>query len=83
MAAPRKFASSFVAALSAAAGVPALAVAMVTLLVAILGKDPSAALGALYTGSVGSPTSVTESLIKTTPLILTGLSVAVAFRCGI
>jgi len=65
-----------------------LLVACVTLVVVgavvlLLGGDPAKALLAILAGSIGTPTSVAETLIKTTPLIFTGLSVAVAFRCGV
>jgi simple sugar transport system permease protein len=66
-----------------AAGVLLVAVLLVALIVAALRGDPSRALAALYRGALGSPDSVVETLIRSTPLMLTGLGVAVAFRCGI
>lgn len=65
-----------------------LLVALVTVgvigaVVLLLGGDPTKALLAILAGSIGTPTSVAETLIKTTPLLFTGLSVAVAFRCGV
>lgn len=42
-----------------------------------------AAYGALVTGSVGSLKAVSETLVAATPLILAGLSVAIAFRAGL
>jgi simple sugar transport system permease protein len=56
---------------------------MVAAAVAALGGSPVAALQAIYRGAVGSPDAVVETLIRAAPLIFTGLSVAVAFRCGI
>ena len=43
----------------------------------------STAYGALFRGAFGSPTSVSETLVATTPLLLAGLSVALAFRAGL
>ena len=42
-----------------------------------------AAYGALVTGSVGSLKAISETLVAATPLILAGLSVAIAFRAGL
>jgi general nucleoside transport system permease protein len=58
------------------------------------GSDPAAALGAgltsvrdayvgLIGGSIGSPRAISETLLQATPLILTGLAVAVGFRAGL
>src|SRR6266571_989229 len=38
---------------------------------------------ALYAGSFGDPQSFSFTLVNVTPLILTGLSVAIAFRAGL
>lgn len=48
----------------------------------LTGDNPLAAAQALLNGSLGSRRALAESLAKTTPLILTGLSVAIAFRAG-
>jgi simple sugar transport system permease protein len=51
---------------------------------ALGGFDPWRALGALVTGSLGSPTAVLSiTLVRAVPLMLTGLAVALAFRAGI
>jgi simple sugar transport system permease protein len=48
------------------------------------GYDPFAALRALVRGAAGSPDAfVSITLVRTVPLLLTGLAVAVAFRAGI
>ena len=58
------------------------------------GSDPGAALLAgltsvrdayvgLIGGSIGSPRAISETLLQATPLILTGLAVAVGFRAGL
>jgi simple sugar transport system permease protein len=66
-----------------AAGLLAVAAGLTALIVVAVGADPSRALLALHAGSIGTRSSLTETLIKTTPLLFTGLSVAIAFRCGI
>ncbi len=52
-------------------------------LIAVSGGDPGRAASALFYGAFGTPTNVAGVLIKTVPLLLTGLSVAVAFRVGL
>ncbi len=46
-------------------------------------RDPFKAYGALIAGSLTSWQSISEMLVNGTPLIFTGLSVALAFRCGL
>lgn len=65
-------------------GLPALALAA-TMVVAmtlalIAGADPLATLGQIATGALGSKLALLETLNRATPLIFTGLAVAVAFR---
>jgi ABC-type uncharacterized transport system permease subunit len=55
-----------------------LAVAMALALMA--GANPLAVLGQIATGALGSKLAVLETLNRATPLIFTGLAVAVAFR---
>jgi len=52
-------------------------------LVLTTGSNPVAAYGALLRGAVGSPEAVGRTLLGATPLIFTGLAVAVAFRAGL
>ena len=47
------------------------------------GSNPFIAYFALLKGSLGSLTSIGETMYKMTPLLFTGLSVALAFRCGL
>lgn len=77
MTAPRRGWVVTLVAVAATVGVAAVSLAMG-------GFDPRLALGALVDGSVGS-TSVLLSitLVRSVPLILTGLAVALAFRAGI
>jgi ABC-type uncharacterized transport system permease subunit len=68
-----------IGALAAVAG----ALALVGALVAALGYAPERALAALLAGSMGSGAAWTATLVKASPLLLTGLAVALAFRCGV
>jgi ABC-type uncharacterized transport system permease subunit len=47
------------------------------------GNNPFAAYAALVQGAFGSPTALGRTLLGATPLIFTGLAVAVAFRAGL
>ncbi|MFN7053633.1 MAG: ABC transporter permease subunit, partial [Gemmobacter sp.] len=65
-------------------GLPALALGatvLVAMALALLaGAKPLAVLGQIVTGAVGSRFALLETLNRATPLIFTGLAVAVAFR---
>ena len=65
-------------------GLPALAlaatVALASGLAALAGADPLSVLGQILRGALGSRLAVLETLNRATPLIFTGLAVAVAFR---
>ena len=65
---------------SAAAVVIALAVGM--LLVVAMQKDPAKAFTSMVNGAFG-PGYFTETLVKMTPLLLTGISFALCNRCGL
>lgn len=66
------------------AGLPVLAVLAALILCAVLVLWAGANLGtaylALFDGALGSRFAVLETFVKTAPLILTGLAVALAFR---
>lgn len=51
--------------------------------IAVAGGDPLLALGALLDGAFGSADAWSEVGVRTCPLLLTGLAVAIAFRAGI
>jgi simple sugar transport system permease protein len=65
-------------------GFPALALGATvlfgSLLALIAGANPFATLGLIVKGAVGSKFALLETLNRATPLIFTGLAVAVAFR---
>jgi simple sugar transport system permease protein len=60
-----------------------LALGLFTLagIVRLAGASPIAVAQALWFGAFGSSYNVADTLIQTVPLLLTGLSVALAFRC--
>jgi simple sugar transport system permease protein len=60
-----------------------LALGAVAGLLALLGYPPGPALAALLAGSVGGASAWTATLLKTTPLLLAGLGVALCFRGGV
>ena len=47
------------------------------------GADPWTAIQALVVGSVGSTSNLTATLLKATPLLLTGAAVMLAFKSGV
>ncbi|MFN6962587.1 MAG: ABC transporter permease [Pyrinomonadaceae bacterium] len=53
------------------------------LIVVLIGDDPVAAYSLLLSNSFGSVRDIGWTLHYATPLIFTGLAVAVAFRCGL
>jgi simple sugar transport system permease protein len=67
--------------------IPALAVFTALLLGAIImlifGDNPIQAYAGLFSGAFGSAREWAETIRRMTPLILTGLSVAVAFKAGL
>lgn len=65
-------------------GFPLLALVAAVVIASFLswigGADPLATLGLIVTGATGSRLAILETLNRATPLIFTGLAVAVAFR---
>lgn len=68
-------------------GLPALAllatIVVAAGLAALAGANPFAVLGQIVVGAVGSKFALLETLNRATPLIFTGLAVAVAFRARV
>ncbi|MBO8139024.1 MAG: ABC transporter permease [Thermosipho sp. (in: Bacteria)] len=60
-----------------------IALAISTVIILLIGKNPIDAYGALIKGSFGSKQAIADTVIKTTPLILTGLAVGFGFRAGV
>ena len=69
------------------AGVAAIAaavsIAILAMAAGLFGHAPLSVLNLLFEGSVGSGFAIRGTLLKTVPLLLTGLSVVVAFRAGV
>jgi general nucleoside transport system permease protein len=65
---------------------PALACAASIVILAIaaaaFGHSPAVVLRTLFEGSIGSRFAIEGTLLKSVPLLLTGLSVVIAFRAG-
>ena len=57
-------------------------IVLLALAAAMFGHSPVAVLQTLFEGSVGSRFAIEGTLLKTVPLLLTGLSVVIAFRAG-
>ncbi|MGI9252709.1 MAG: ABC transporter permease [Thermomicrobiales bacterium] len=57
-----------------------LALVVGGLIILLAGQNPFAVYGAMVQGAVGSKNGLAETLVKMTPLLLTGLGVAVAFK---
>lgn len=53
------------------------------LILAAAGYNPAEAFGALLRGTLGRPKYVANVLIKGTPIIITGLSIAFAYKMGL
>ena len=64
-------------------GILTAAVLVGLVIVVLGGGNPAAAVSAIVYGSVGTPVNLAGTLVKTVPLLLTGLSVAIAFRAGL
>jgi simple sugar transport system permease protein len=60
-----------------------IAFAIGALIVLATGNNPVAAYVALLQGAVGDSSAVGRTLLNATPLVFTGLAVAVAFRAGL
>ncbi len=59
------------------------AIALLALAAGAFGHSPAAVLAILFEGSVGSSFAARETIIKSIPLLLTGLCVVIAFRAGV
>ncbi|MGB3635249.1 MAG: ABC transporter permease [Rubrobacteraceae bacterium] len=66
---------------------PVIAIVIAFVIGAIIvlatGNNPVAAYAALFEGAVGDASAIGRTLLNATPLIFTGLAVAVAFRAGL
>jgi len=74
---------SYVRAFAQPLGAAAVALAAAAGLLALIGADPIAALGALAAGALGDRIALENTVVRMGPLLLVGLGVALSFRCGI
>ena len=56
---------------------------VVAVLLALTGYNPAEAFGILFRGIFSKPKYISQVIIKATPIILTGISVAFAFKVGL
>lgn len=61
----------------------ALAFLVGAILIALTGRDPVAAYWSLFEVSLGSPNGLAETALRTVPLALCGIGIALAFRAGV
>src|SRR4051794_36910745 len=59
------------------------AILLLSLSAFFFGRSPLELLGILITGSIGSRFAIEGTLLKSVPLLLTGLAVVLAFRAGV
>lgn len=67
--------------ISGLAVIVALIISMI--IIAAMGVDPFKAMGKMFSGALGSKNAIAETLVKMTPLLFTGMSYALANRCGL
>ncbi len=60
-----------------------LALSVSALIIMLMGMDPVDAIRNLVIGALGNKYSIAETLVKMSPLVCTGLSFAIASRCGL
>ena len=60
-----------------------LAMTVGSIIIVLTGGDPVAAFAALLQGAFGGPVQIGETILRTTPLIFTGLAVAFGFRANL
>ena len=60
----------------------ALGFLVAAILLAVAGYDPGASFAALFEGVFSKPKYISNTIIKAAPIILTGISVAFAFKTG-
>ena len=64
-------------------GAASVALAASAALLALIGADPIEAFRALVSGALGDAIALENTIVRMGPLLLVGLGVAIAFRCGI
>ncbi len=59
-----------------------IALGLSAALLLLIGINPILAFSAVFSGSIGTPHGISETLIKTTPLLLTALAFTLPYRAG-
>lgn len=60
-----------------------IAIAIGAVLIVLFGYDVGTALASLFQGAFGSAYAISQTVLRTTPLVFAGLAVAIAFRAGL
>ena len=60
-----------------------IALLIASIIILLIGKNPLMAYAVMLKGAFGSVRDLTNTIVKTTPLILTGLAVGFGFRAGV
>ncbi|NBF41531.1 MAG: ABC transporter permease [Spirochaetes bacterium] len=60
-----------------------IAISIGAVLIVIFGYDVRTALASLFQGAFGSAYAISQTVLRTTPLVFAGLAVALAFRAGL
>ncbi|MGD0288090.1 MAG: ABC transporter permease [Candidatus Binataceae bacterium] len=68
------------AAVARSAAALAIATAIISIVLLALGASPLAVFGDLWRGAFGTWLAATDTLVKSTPLVFTGLAIAIAFQ---
>ncbi|MEO3858474.1 ABC transporter permease [Acrocarpospora sp. B8E8] len=80
---PRASTAQVLRGLAAPAAAVGLSLVVGAVIMALSGVSPAVAYVSLLRGALGSPEAIARTLQNATPLILTGIAVAVAFRGGL
>ena len=82
---PVEFVRAYLLPRSVLSGLAAIiaAFAIGAILIALAGRDPLAAYVTLFQASLGSPNGLAETALRTVPLALCGIGIALAFRAGV
>src|SRR5579863_1610656 len=75
-----RFASIRSAAVARSLAALVIATAIISIVLLALGASPAAVFADLWRGAFGNWLAATDTLVKSTPLVFTGLAIAIAFQ---
>src|SRR5579863_1539119 len=75
-----RFASIRSAAVARSLAALVIATAIISIVLLALGASPAAVFADLWQGAFGNWLAATDTLVKATPLVFTGLAIAIAFQ---